>query len=321
MVDPTVVAVPIVVGMFWLLRSHGLIANLPLWALALLVGSASLLSAVANEAWPADLSGLQTYFRVGTELTGITIIIYAVGWGPTLVVGLVFGVADCMRSVGAATTRPAIVLSVVLVGLGQTGIAIGVVPTLVPQPLVHALAVLAVAGLVFTIQLLGWVFGAKEQSDEALIEAEARFRGSFDGAAIGICLVSTDAKILQANHAFGSTLGYHPDELVGIPIEDLAHSDDRQLGNVWTHRLFSGDVSTLQLEMRYLHADGHAVWVSLSASCIRDSAGIVQYGIGQIEDVTERQRAERVHGPCRHSRPFDKPAQSHASNGSSRNGT
>jgi len=288
MVDPTVVAVPIVVAMFWLLRAHGLIANLPIWALFLLVGGCSLLSAVANEAWPADLSGWRLYLRVGIELTGITIIIYAVGWGPTLVVGLVFGVADCLRSVGAATTRPAIVLSIILIGLGQAGIAVGFFPTLVPAPFVHALAVLAIAGLVFTIQLLGWVFGAKEHSDVALDEAEARFRGSFDGAPIGICLVKVDGRILQANEAFGRILGFEPGEIAGVRIEDMTHTDDRPFNDAWTHRLFAGETDPLQFETRYLHADGHPVWVSLSASCIRDAKGDAQYGIAQIEDVTER---------------------------------
>jgi diguanylate cyclase (GGDEF)-like protein/PAS domain S-box-containing protein len=288
LVDPTVVAVPIAVGLLWLLRAHQLIADLPVWALFLLVGGSSVLAAVANEAWPENLVGWRLYARVGIELTGITVIIYAVGWGPTLVVGLVFGVADCMRSVGAATTKPAIILSAVLVGLGQLGIATGLVPTLVPQPFVQALAVLAVVGLVFTIQLIGWVFGAKELSDAALVEAEARFRGSFDAAPIGICLVGADGMILQANPSFGTILGYGTDELPGLHIESLTHPDDRQMSEVWTHRLFTSDVATRQLELRYLHADGHAVWVSLSASCIRDGSGTAKYGICQIEDVTER---------------------------------
>lgn len=288
LVDPTVVAVPVVVALFWLLRTHHLIADLPVWALVLLVGGTSVSSAVANEAWPEDLSGWSLYARVGIELTGISIIIYAVGWGPTLVVGLVFGVADCMRSVGAATTRPAIVLSIILIGLGQGGIALGIVPTLVPQPFVQALAVLALAGLVFTIQLLGWVFGAKERSEVALVEAEARFRGSFDGAPIGICLIGTDGRILQTNRAFGRILGRGHDELAGVPVEDLTHPEDRKDGEGWTHRLIVGTADTLQLEMRYLHSEGHAVWVSLSASCIRDGKGTVQYGIAQIEDITQR---------------------------------
>ena len=232
MVDPTIIAVPIAVVLLWVLRSHHLIADLPIWVLVVLVAGASILTAVANEAWPENLTGWRLYMRVGAELTGITIVIYAVGWGPTLVVGLVFGVADCMRSVGAATTKPAIILSAILIGAGQIGIAIGVVPTLVPQPFVQALAVLALAGLVFTIQLIGWVFGAKELSDTALGEAEARFKSSFDGAPIGICLVGTDGTILQANPSFGSILGYQPGELVGVGIESLTHPDDRQFSEI-----------------------------------------------------------------------------------------
>ena len=131
---------------------------------------------VANEAWPDRPSGWRLYMRVGIELTGIAVAHQpSVGSGPTLVVGLVFGVADGMRLAGAETTKPAIIISMGLITLGQLGIGIGAIPSLVPQPFVQALAVLATAGLVFTIQLIGWVFGAKEVSESALIEAEARF--------------------------------------------------------------------------------------------------------------------------------------------------
>jgi diguanylate cyclase (GGDEF)-like protein/PAS domain S-box-containing protein len=294
LVDPTVLAVPVVVAMFWLLRSRHLIANVPLWALALLVGGSSVLAAVANELWPEDPAGWRLYMRIGVELTGITVIIYAVGWGPTLVVGLVFGVADCMRSIGGATTRPAIVLSIALIGIGQAGIAMGVVPTLVPEPLVQALAVLALAGLVFTIQLIGWVFEAKERSDSALVEAEARFRGSFDGAPIGIGLLGTDGRLLQANPAFGAIVGRSPSQLVGVSLEDLTHEDDRQVSGMWSDQLFGSETATLQFEVRLLHADGRAVWVSLSASCIDDATGAPLYGICQIEDVTDRRAMNEV---------------------------
>ena len=230
---------------------------------------------------------LATLHAGGTELTGITIVIYAVGWGPTLVVGLVFGVADCMRSVGAATTKPAIILSTILIGTGQIGIAIGVVPTLVPQPFVQALAVLAVAGLVFTIQLIGWVFGAKELSDTALGEAEARFKSSFDGR--------------PSEFAWSGPMGRSAGQPLirvhlGIPTRRTGRgrhresdpSDDRQMSGSWTRRLFASDVATRQFEVRYVHADGHAVWVSLSVSQISDVSGTAKYGICQIEDVTER---------------------------------
>src|ERR1700686_5072974 len=42
------------------------------------------------------------------------------------------------------------------------------------------------------------------------------------------------------------------------------------------------------MEKRYLHADGHTVWVTVSASCVRDDEGRALPLIGQIEDVTDR---------------------------------
>ena len=288
LIDPTLVAVPIAVGLLWLLRDDGLISDVPLWTLVLLLAASAFFTALTNELWPDTPAGWRLYLRVTVELTGIALIIYAVGWGPTLVVGLVFGAADCIRSMGAASTRPALIVSTVLIGLGQAGIALGIFPTLVHQPLVDALALLALAGLLFTVQLIGWVFGAKERSDTALVEAEARFRGSFEGAPIGICLVGMDGAIQQANPAFGSILGYRPEELVGVDIEDLTHPDDQEQIGAWTRHLSTGDSPTLQCELRYLAAGGEPVWVSLSASCIGDPSGGTRYGICQIEDVTDR---------------------------------
>jgi len=42
------------------------------------------------------------------------------------------------------------------------------------------------------------------------------------------------------------------------------------------------------MEKRYIHADGHVVWVSVRASCVRDVAGMPRFLIGQVEDITER---------------------------------
>ena len=99
---------------------------------------------------------------------------------------------------------------------------------------------------------------------------------------------------MQVNPAFGSILGYGPDQLIGASIEDLTHPDDRPESSLWSRRVFSGEATTLQQDVRYLRADGKAVWVSLSASCVRDAAGSAKYGIYQIEDITERRRMNEM---------------------------
>jgi diguanylate cyclase (GGDEF)-like protein len=67
--------------------------------------------------------------------------------------------------------------------------------------------------------------------------------------------------------------------------------------------LFAGDISGYQMEKRYLHATGSAVWVSLSVSAVRDEDGTPLYMIAQTEDITEKKAVrerlahQAVHDP------------------------
>jgi diguanylate cyclase (GGDEF)-like protein/PAS domain S-box-containing protein len=405
--DPVTLSVPIVIGVFYLFRTIHLISDDPVWVIALVVCGSQLFGLALGALWPDEfVTGWRLHVRVGLNLADITVVIYAVGWGPTLALGLLFGVADCMRTIGSRTARPAMVYSVVCIGLGQVFIATGLAPSLVPSPFVHGLAALAALGVVFTIKLLEWVFAARERterrfmalvqhaadmivvadgegrltyvspsfteqlgyepseakslfggelihpddyarlvtsfdpapaphqpvsfearvrtadqtwrwfdititnllddpdvagivsnlhditeakaSEAALRDAEERFRTSFDEAPIGMILVSRRGRIIQANQAFCQIVGRSQEALTGASVQALTHPDDRQVSLTWMNRLLSGEVDDYQIEKRYLHADGRAVWASLHASFVRDPEGNALYAIGQIEDITER---------------------------------
>src|SRR5690606_36969843 len=45
-------------------------------------------------------------------------------------------------------------------------------------------------------------------------------------------------------------------------------------------------------EKRYIHKDGHIVWVNISVSLVRDAAGKPLYLVTQIENITNRKRAQ-----------------------------
>jgi diguanylate cyclase (GGDEF)-like protein/PAS domain S-box-containing protein len=128
----------------------------------------------------------------------------------------------------------------------------------------------------------------RKASEAALAEAEERFRTSFDEAPIGMLLVDRSARVLRANRAFAEIVGRSQDELTSMSVDALTHPDDRETSLSWRTSLMVGDVSHYQIEKRYLHADGHAVWTSLNASFVRDPEGRPLYAIGQIEDITER---------------------------------
>jgi len=56
--------------------------------------------------------------------------------------------------------------------------------------------------------------------------------------------------------------------------------------------LIRGEIQSFKYEKRYIHKQGHLIWTLLSASLVRDSHGHPLYVISQLQDITERKRAE-----------------------------
>ncbi|HSO95146.1 MAG TPA: EAL domain-containing protein [Acidimicrobiia bacterium] len=126
------------------------------------------------------------------------------------------------------------------------------------------------------------------EAERALRESEERFRSAFEHAPIGMALADAQGRVLRSNRAFARMLGRQPADLANLQIRDITHPDDWGDNADHIQRLFAGEFNEYTLEKRYLHADGHVVWVSLSVSAVRDTDGTPLYMIGQIEDITER---------------------------------
>jgi diguanylate cyclase (GGDEF)-like protein/PAS domain S-box-containing protein len=54
-----------------------------------------------------------------------------------------------------------------------------------------------------------------------------------------------------------------------------------------------GEIRTYQMEKRYMHKEGHVVWALLSVSMVHDEEGDPLYFVSQIQDISERKRAEQ----------------------------
>lgn len=121
-----------------------------------------------------------------------------------------------------------------------------------------------------------------------LHEANERFRSSFENAPIGMAMTDLGGRIIKANPAMGHIIGREPEQLIATNVHDLTHPDDREASSAEMQRLVSTGASRYQIEKRYVHSDGHDVWVSVSVSCVRGEQGEAQYLIGQVEDINER---------------------------------
>src|SRR5512144_1453434 len=148
-------------------------------------------------------------------------------------------------------------------------------------------------------RITSWVgfnldISARKEAEDALRESEARFRGTFENAAVGIANVGTDGTWLRVNQRLCDILGYSRAELLQKTFQEMTHPEDLPFNLDRFTALMRGEIDTYHLEKRYLHKDGHAVWVDLTAAVQRDQAGNPAYCIAIIEDIGARKRAERA---------------------------
>src|SRR5947207_9803186 len=132
----------------------------------------------------------------------------------------------------------------------------------------------------------------QERISKALRETEAHFRNAFDYAAIGMALVSPQGTWLRVNRSLCNLLGFSEREMLESSFQAVTHPDDigNDLANLY--RLLQSETPTCQVEKRYVHRDGEVVWALNSVSLVRDADEKAAHYIFQIQDMTERKRAE-----------------------------
>jgi len=134
---------------------------------------------------------------------------------------------------------------------------------------------------------------AQKRMEFDLRESEQRFRGAFEFAAIGMALVAPDGRWLRVNRSLCGIVGYTAEELLVTDFQSITHPEDldRDVGQML--QMLDGALSNYDMEKRYIHKDGHIVWVLLSVSLVRGATDQSTYFVAQIQDITERKLAER----------------------------
>ncbi|MHA6280054.1 sensor histidine kinase [Salinimicrobium sp. CAU 1759] len=135
----------------------------------------------------------------------------------------------------------------------------------------------------------------RERTENDRINREI-FEGSFKNAAIGMALLDPTGRWLEVNDRLCEIVGYNPEELKELTFQDITHPDDLEADLSLLNELVGGKRSFYQMEKRYFHKKGHTIYIILSVSLVRDSAGDPLYFISQITDVTSLKETEKALG-------------------------
>ena len=129
-------------------------------------------------------------------------------------------------------------------------------------------------------------------AQRSLEEAEERFRRAFEDAPIGMAIVGLDGRWVRVNQSLCELTGYSEHELLARTFRDITHPDDfdKNAGDIAD--LIAGRIRFMRTEKRYIRPNGRVVWAHVSSSLVEDAGGRPVHIVSQIEEVTDRKRAE-----------------------------
>ena len=130
--------------------------------------------------------------------------------------------------------------------------------------------------------------------DMAVRESEARFRATFHQAAVGMCLISPEGRLLQVNQKLCELLDEPTDGLTNRNLLDVTYPDDCAHNKKSMSQLLLGGVEDISVEQRLVRRDGRPTWVSIYLALLLDAGGRIEHVIGVIQDIDERKRAEEA---------------------------
>jgi PAS domain S-box-containing protein len=136
---------------------------------------------------------------------------------------------------------------------------------------------------------------ARQQAQDELSKANARFQAIFDNVAVGVAVMNLDRRPIAINAAAEEIVGYSLAELRDIDPRTLAVAEDRGIDAQLFPELIEGKRDSYVMERRYRRKDGRVFWARINYSLVRDLDGHPDYLIGLIEDIDEQKRsAERL---------------------------
>jgi|GEM_PF-674696 len=132
----------------------------------------------------------------------------------------------------------------------------------------------------------------RKQVEIALQEAEAKYRGMFDDAVVGMFQSEPNGRLTSINSAMAQMLGYDSPAAALAEMIDLKcfYVDPRHLKSLEDMLEQSGVVRDFEYEIA--RRDGTKRHLVANARAVRDQAGKMLYYEGTVQDISERKLLE-----------------------------
>lgn len=129
-------------------------------------------------------------------------------------------------------------------------------------------------------------------AENALRKSEIRFRDLFDNAPDIYIILNPEGTISDFNRRGLDQLGFELQDVVGKSISEIIDLRDVPKADNVLKQIHTTGEPPKSIEVRLMHNEGHAIWVSKEFSLMLDSRGELQFIRVVARDITERKKLQ-----------------------------
>jgi two-component system CheB/CheR fusion protein len=130
----------------------------------------------------------------------------------------------------------------------------------------------------------------RRRADAAIRASEERFRALYDDNPSMYFTVDGKGRVLSVNNFGAEQLGYRPNDLIGRPVLDVFHPDDRESLEDQLAQCIRAPGIVASWECRKVRRDGSILWVREDARTVHDGDRSIVLIV--CEDITARKAIE-----------------------------
>jgi PAS domain S-box-containing protein len=133
-----------------------------------------------------------------------------------------------------------------------------------------------------------------KRPNAALRVDEQRWRQLFGNAIVGITVIDSDFRFVDASATFQKMVGYSAEELRRFTPLDISIEEERELNRTLFSELRQGLRQNYQIVKRLKRKDGGVIWVRIYAFAVHATYASQDMHIALVVDITESKNAEQA---------------------------
>lgn len=130
----------------------------------------------------------------------------------------------------------------------------------------------------------------RKEAEKELRESRERYSGLFQSSNDGVVIHDLDGNILEVNQRIAEQLGYDPQDMLSLTIEEL-HPPEALDASRCAFEAIARD-GFANMEIPFRTKDGHVFPAEVSSSVFETGGATLVQGV--VRDISERKRAEKI---------------------------